>query len=84
MTRERSEEEVVWSGRFQAGAAADPCWLDGVEGSISGHGQALPVEPVPKGWSWLDSISGELDHDFMTAAETEMPEQERPGLDGFE
>jgi antitoxin VapB len=32
------------------------------------------LEPAPTDWSWLDSIVGKLDEDFVQAA-TEAPEQ---------
>jgi antitoxin VapB len=66
--------KIFWSGRSQAVRLPKDFRFQGKEVRIRRHGSAVILEPVPTDWSWLDSIVGKLDEDFVQAA-TEAPEQ---------
>jgi antitoxin VapB len=55
--------------------------FQGDEVRIRRHGNAVILEPVADDWSWLDSIAGKLDEDFVQAAGERPEPQARPALD---
>jgi antitoxin VapB len=73
--------KIFWSGRSQAVRLPKEFRFQGDEVRIRRHGNAVILEPVADGWSWLDSIAGELDEDFVQAANEQPEPQERPALD---
>lgn len=82
-TRDVAKAKVFWSGRSQAVRLPKEFRFDTDEVRIRRRGAAVILEPVPKDWAWLDAITGELDEDFIKAANEQPPEQERPDLDFF-
>lgn len=77
-----SRAKLFWTGRSQAVRLPKEFRFDGDEVTIRREGQAVVIEPVVTGWEWLDKVVGELDRDFAEALDEELPQQERPALDG--
>jgi antitoxin VapB len=73
--------KIFWSGRSQAVRLPKDFRFQGDEVRIRRHGNALILEPVADNWSWLDSLAGKLDEDFVQAADEQPKPQERPALD---
>jgi len=73
--------KLFWSGRSQAVRLPKDFRLPGGEVRIRRHGSAIVLEPLGHDWAWLDAIAGELDDDFVKAANERPAEQERPALD---
>lgn len=73
--------KLFWSGRSQAVRLPKDYRFLGKEVRIRRHGSAVILEPIDDDWSWLDTIAGTLDEDFVRAVEEEPGEQERPALD---
>jgi antitoxin VapB len=73
--------KIFWSGRSQAVRLPKEFRFQGDEVRIRRHGNAVILEPVADDWSWLDSIAGKLDEDFVQAANEQPERQERPALD---
>lgn len=73
--------KIFWSGRSQAVRLPKEFRFEGEEVRIRRHGHAVILEPVAESWDWLDAIAGQLDADFVQAAEEQPKEQERPELD---
>ena len=59
--------KIFWSGRSQAVRLPKEFRFDGEAVRIRRHGNAVILEPVAGDWSWLDSITGRLDDDFVAA-----------------
>ena len=55
--------------------------LDAEEVRVRRQGRTLVLEPVPRDWSWLAEMTGDVDSDWETAAAEGLPEQDRPALD---
>jgi len=72
---------IFWSGRSQAVRLPKEYRLDAEQVRIRRHGNSLVLEPVPESWYWLDEISGQLDKDFVQAANEPPGQQSRPDLD---
>jgi antitoxin VapB len=47
---------------------------------IRRHGSSVILEPMAEDWTWLDSIVGKLDEDFIKAVDEQPDEQVRPAL----
>jgi len=75
--------KIFWSGRSQAVRLPKDYRFNGAEVRIRRHGSAVILEPVPEDWTWLDSIAGKLDDDFVKAVNERPAQQMRPGLDGL-
>ena len=75
--------KLFWSGRSQAVRLPKEFRFRGEEVRIRRHGNSVILEPVPDDWAWLDAMVGELDRDFVQAANEQPGEQERPALDRF-
>jgi antitoxin VapB len=78
--------KVFWSGRSQAVRLPKEFRVEGDEVRIRREGNKIVLEPIPSDWAWLVAWRekyGPLDDDFVTAANEEMPQQERPELDDF-
>lgn len=75
--------KVFWSGRSQAVRLPKEFRFDTEEVRIRRHGQSVILEPVAKDWSWLETLTGPLDDDFVSAVNEEPVEQKRPALDFF-
>jgi antitoxin VapB len=75
--------KVFWSGRSQAVRLPKKFRFEGDEVRIRRHGNAVILEPVAEDWSWLDSLAGQLDDDFVRGANEQPGPQERPALDEF-
>jgi antitoxin VapB len=73
--------KIFWSGRSQAVRLPKDFRFACEEVRIRRHGSAVILEPVAEDWTWLDSIAGKLDDDFVEAVGEEVMEQERPGLE---
>lgn len=73
--------KLFWSGRSQAVRLPKEFRLPGNEVRIRRHGSAVIIEPLGDDWEWLDAIVGQLDDDFVEAANEQPSEQERPALD---
>jgi antitoxin VapB len=73
--------KLFWSGRSQAVRLPKEFRLPGNEVRIRRHGSAVIIEPLGDDWEWLDAIVGQLDEDFVEAANEQPSEQERPALD---
>jgi antitoxin VapB len=43
-------------------------------------GPGVILEPLANDWSWLDSLAGRLDDDFVRAVNEQPKPQERPSL----
>ena len=71
--------KLFWSGRSQAVRLPKEFRLSGEQVRIWRHGNAVILEPLADDWSWLDTVAGRLDDDFVRAVE-EQP-QDRPALD---
>jgi antitoxin VapB len=74
---------LFWSGRSQAVRLPKDFRFHGEEVRIRRHGSAVILEPVAEDWSWLDSIAGKLDEDFVEAVKEQPKQQERPAVDEF-
>ncbi|HLH89977.1 MAG TPA: type II toxin-antitoxin system VapB family antitoxin [Xanthobacteraceae bacterium] len=72
--------KIFWSGRSQAVRLPKNYRLPGKEVRIRRHANAVILEPVADDWSWLDSIAGKLDQDFIEAVAESPDEQKRPAL----
>ena len=73
--------KVFWTGRSQAVRLPKEFRLSGTTVRIRRRGAAIVLEPLPRDWSWLDSVSGRLDPDVKVAALEKPTAQKRPGLD---
>lgn len=73
--------KIFWSGRSQAVRLPKDFRFKGDEVHIRRHGNAVILEPVEDDWTWLDSIAGKLDEDFVRAANEQPKQQNRPALD---
>ena len=76
--------KVFWSGRSQAIRLPKEFRFDTDEVRIRRHGEMLIVEPLSRDWSWLESLIGPVDDDFVAATEESPTLQSRPELDFFE
>jgi antitoxin VapB len=59
--------KIFWSGRSQAVRLPKEFRFQGKEVRIRRRGSAVILEPVADDWTWLDSIVGKLDEDFVRA-----------------
>ena len=75
--------KIFWSGRSQAVRLPKDFRVDGDEVRISRRGNAIILEPVANGWSWLGDVQGPVDDDFVSAIEEDVPAQDRLALDLF-
>jgi antitoxin VapB len=75
--------KLFWSGRSQAVRLPKEFRLPGEQVRIRRHGNAVILEPLTDDWSWLDTVAGRVDPDFIQATEEEPPQQERPALDNL-
>ncbi len=75
--------KVFWSGRSQAVRLPKSFRFDASEVRIRRHGAAVILEPVAHDWAWLDRVIGGVDEDFVSAANAQPSEQDRPALDYF-
>lgn len=76
--------KVFWSGRSQAVRLPKDFRFDAPTVHIRRHGSTVILEPIADSWAWLDAICGQLvDKDFMSAANEQLEEQQRPILDGL-
>lgn len=75
--------KLFWTGRSQAVRLPKDFRIDAEEVRIRRRGNAIILEPIASDWSWLESVTGPLDSDFVEAGSEELPLQERPDLDYF-
>ena len=75
-----SPAKVFWSGRSQAVRLPKEFRFDTNEVRIRRQGSTVILEPIPKDWTWLDSLAGELDADFVAAVAEKPAQQERVEL----
>ena len=73
--------KIFWSGRSQAVRLPKDFRFEGDEVRIRRHGNAVILEPLAEDWHWLDAVVGELDEDFVRAADEQPEQQQRPALD---
>jgi antitoxin VapB len=72
--------KIFWSGRSQAVRLPKDFRFSGDEVRIRRHGSSVILEPMAEDWTWLDSIVGKLDEDFIKAVDEQPDEQVRPAL----
>ena len=75
--------KIFWSGRSQAVRLPKSFRFETDEVRIRRHGSAVILEPVARGWAWLDPLVGPVDEDFAQAATEQPAGQDRPALDYF-
>jgi antitoxin VapB len=73
--------KIFWSGRSQAVRLPKDFRFQGDEVRIRRHGNAVILEPMAEDWTWLDSIAGALDEDFVQAVDEQPEPQLRPALE---
>jgi antitoxin VapB len=73
--------KIFWSGRSQAVRLPKHFRFQGDEVRIRRHGNAVILEPMAEDWTWLDSIAGKLDQDFVHAVDERPAPQVRPALE---
>jgi antitoxin VapB len=73
--------KIFWSGRSQAVRLPKDFRFQGDEVRIRRHGSAVILEPMAEDWTWLDSIAGKLDEDFVHAVDEHPKPQLRPALE---
>lgn len=73
--------KLFWTGRSQAVRLPKDFRFEGDAVRIRRHGAAVILEPIAEDWSWLDSLVGRLDDDFVQAVNERPGSQERPALD---
>jgi antitoxin VapB len=73
--------KLFWTGRSQAVRLPKEFRFEGDEVRIRRHGASVVLEPIAEDWSWLDSLVGRLDDDFVRAVNEQPGPQERPALD---
>jgi antitoxin VapB len=73
--------KIFWSGRSQAVRLPKDFRFQGDEVRIRRHGNAVILEPMAEDWTWLDSIAGALDEDFVQAVDEQPKPQPRPALE---
>ena len=61
--------KIFWSGRSQAVRLPKEFRFQGEEVRIRRHGKAVILEPIAEDWTWLDSIAGKVDEDFVQTAD---------------
>ena len=72
--------KIFGSGQSQAVRLPKNYRLPGKEVRMRRHANAVILKPVADDWTWLDSVAGKLDRDFVEAAGEEADEQKRPAL----
>ncbi|MBL0374524.1 AbrB/MazE/SpoVT family DNA-binding domain-containing protein [Rhizobium sp. KVB221] len=75
--------KVFWTGRSQAVRLPKEYRLAVDEVRVRKHGNAVILEPIPDGWSWLDNIVGLVDEDFIAGVEEQEIASDKPELDFF-
>ena len=73
--------KIFWSGRSQAVRLPKDFRFQGDEVRIRRHGSAVILEPMADDWTWLDSIAGALDEDFVQAVDEQPKPQLRPAIE---
>ncbi len=73
--------KLFWSGRSQAVRLPKDYRIEADEVRIRRRGDAIILEPIPKDWTWLDTLAGTLSEDFLKEGREQPPMQERPELD---
>lgn len=73
--------KIFWTGRSQAVRLPKNFRFEADEVRIRRHGNAVVLEPIAEDWSWLDSLAGQLDNDFVQGVGEQPGPQERPALD---
>ena len=72
--------KVFWSGRSQAVRLPREFRFDSEQVRIRRHGRAIVLEPIADDWSWLGTVVGPVDPDFVAAANEQPAAPERPEL----
>lgn len=72
--------KIFWSGRSQAVRLPREFRFDTEQVRIRRHGRAIVLEPIADDWTWLGSVVGPVDSDFITAANEQPAATERPEL----
>jgi antitoxin VapB len=75
-----STAKIFWSGRSQAVRLPRDFRFEGNQVRIRRHGNAVILEPIPHDWTWLDSLTNNLDENFVQAVNEQPEPQERPAL----
>ncbi len=75
--------KIFWSGKSQAVRLPKKYRLEAKEVQIRKRGHCLILEPIGTDWSWLGSLTGSLDEDFVQAVEEPLPYGENPERDDF-
>ena len=70
--------KVFWTGRFQVVRLPKEFRLAGEEVRIRRHGAVIILEPLPRDWAWLDTLSGKFDPDARDGALEEPANQDPP------
>lgn len=72
--------KVFWSGRSQAVRLPKEFRFNTEAVHIRRHGNAVILEPITDNWEWLNSLTSQLDKDFITASKEKPKLQERATL----
>jgi antitoxin VapB len=83
MERLMDTAKVFWTGRSQAVRLPKEYRLASDEVRVRKHGNAVILEPIPDGWTWLDGLIGPVDDDFVRGTEEQEIAVEKPELDFF-
>lgn len=75
--------KLFWTGRSQAVRLPKAFRLEGSEVRIRRSGNQIILEQVTEDWDWLEDIAGEVDDDFVEAAQRRQAPQDRPNLDSL-
>lgn len=75
--------KVFWTGRSQAVRLPKEFRLAGTSVRIRRRGAAIVLEPLPRDWTWLDSLSRQFDPDAKAAALEKPSPQKRSSVDKF-
>ena len=75
--------KVFWTGRSQAVRLPKEFRLAGDSVRIRRRGAAIVLEPLPRDWTWLDTLSRQFDPDAQAGALEKPSPQKRPGVDKF-
>jgi antitoxin VapB len=74
--------KLFQNGRSQAVRLPKEFRFEGTEVRIRRHGAAVILEPVVKGWDWLDTVRLKLDADVIETLREPQPEPvDNPALD---
>ena len=75
--------KIFWTGKSQAVRLPKKYRFEAKEVRIIKKGHCLILEPIGTDWSWLDSLTGSVDEDFVKAVEEPITYGKKPERDDF-